>query len=48
VYLEDLASVDLDIAALKAGDARPHGAGDRLAVTVTAQSARSPRFARWR
>jgi FdhE protein len=48
VYLEDLASVDLDIAALEAGDARPHGAGHRLAVTVTAQSARSPRFARWR
>jgi FdhE protein len=42
VYLQDLASVDLDIAALDAGYRRPHGAGCRLAVTVTvtAQAAR--------
>ena len=45
VYLQDLASVDLDIAALDAGYTRPHGTGCRLAVTVTAQPARRRRFA---
>jgi FdhE protein len=45
VYLEDLASVDLDIAALDAGYTRPHGAGYPLAVTVTASAPRRGLFA---
>ncbi|HUE87817.1 MAG TPA: formate dehydrogenase accessory protein FdhE [Vicinamibacterales bacterium] len=45
VYLEDLASVDLDIAALDAGYRRPQGAGYPLAVTVTAHAARRRLFA---
>ena len=40
VYLEDLASVDLDIAAVTAGYARPHGAGYPLSVTVNAEARR--------
>lgn len=39
VMLEDLASVDLDIAALDQGYARPAGAGFPLQATVTATSA---------
>jgi FdhE protein len=38
VMLEDLASVDLDIAALDAGFSRPPGAGCALGVTVAARS----------
>ncbi len=48
VSLEDLASVDLDIAALDAGYTRPRGTAHRLAVTVTAPAVRSrQRFAWW-
>jgi FdhE protein len=35
VLLDDLASVELDVAALEQGYKRPHGAGYSLAVTVT-------------
>ena len=45
VYLEDLASVDLDIAALDAGYTRPHGTGYPLAVTVHAEARRRRLFA---
>lgn len=34
VFLDDLASVDLDIAALEQGYKRPQGTGYSLAVTV--------------
>lgn len=48
VYLEDLASADLDIAALDAGYTRPHGTGYRFTLTVTAPAVRSrQRFAWW-
>ena len=44
VYIDDLASVELDLAALDAGYRRPHGAGYPLAVTVHAQPARRRLF----
>ena len=47
VYLEDLTSVDLDIAALDAGYTRPHGTGYPLAVTVHAE-ARRRRLLAWK
>jgi FdhE protein len=47
VYLEDLGSVDLDIAALDAGYTRRHGAGYPLAVTVTGSAPR-PRLFAWK
>jgi FdhE protein len=40
VMIEDLASVDLDMAALEHGYARPNGTGHRLDVTVTEPSRR--------
>jgi FdhE protein len=46
VMLEDLASVDLDVAALEQGYTRPGGAGAALEVTVEATSA-SRRFFAW-
>jgi FdhE protein len=47
VMLEDLASVDLDVAALEQGYTRPQGAGYDLDITVTAANARRGFFA-WR
>jgi FdhE protein len=44
VYLEDLASVDLDIAALDAGYSRTHGAGYPLAITVQADATQRGRW----
>ena len=47
-YVEDLASVGLDVAALDAGYTRPRAAGYPLAVTVTAPAGRTrQRFAWW-
>jgi hypothetical protein len=43
--LEDLATVDLDIAALDQGYARPSGAGYALQATVTATPATRRLFA---
>jgi FdhE protein len=45
VMLEDLASVDLDVAAIGHGFARPPGPGLALGVTVTDKSARRSFFA---
>jgi FdhE protein len=47
VMLEDLASVDLDVAALEQGYTRPIGSGYSLEATVTAQNA-TRRFFSWR
>ena len=47
VMLEDLASVDLDIAALEQGHIRPPGSGYSLEVTVIAKSA-TRRFFAWK
>ncbi len=47
VMLEDLASVDLDIAALEQGYSRPPGAGYPLEVTVTDKGA-ARRFFAWK
>lgn len=46
VMVEDLASVDLDMAALECGYARPPGIGHRLGVTLTDTPARR-RFFGW-
>ena len=46
VMIDDLASVDLDMAALEQGYARPPGAGYRLRVVLTATPARR-RFLGW-
>ena len=46
VMLDDLASVDLDVAALEQGYARPSGAGYPLGVTVTDRSS-ARRFFTW-
>ena len=45
VMLEDLASVDLDVAAIEHGFARPLGPGFALGVTVTDKGARRGLFA---
>jgi FdhE protein len=47
VMLEDLASVDLDVAAVEHGFARPSGPGYALGVTVTDNGARR-RFFAWK
>jgi len=46
VMLEDLASVDLDVAAIEHGFARPSGPGHALGITVTDKGARRGFFAR--
>jgi FdhE protein len=46
VMLEDLASVDLDVAAIEQGFARPPGPGHALGITVTEKDARRGFFAR--
>jgi len=46
VMLEDLASVDLDVAAIEHGFARPPGPGLPLGITVTDKGARRGFFAR--
>jgi FdhE protein len=46
VMLEDLASVDLDVAAIEHGFARPPGPGFPLGITVTDKGARRGFFAR--
>lgn len=48
VILDDLASVDLDVAALRHGYARPQGGGYALAVTVVDKPAAGGRFFSWR
>jgi hypothetical protein len=45
VMLEDLASVDLDVAAIEHGFARPPGPGLALEITVTDKGARRGLFA---
>jgi hypothetical protein len=40
VALDDLASVQLDVAALEQGYTRPHGPGHPLGAAVTAEPAR--------
>jgi hypothetical protein len=45
--LEDLASVDLDVAAVENGFARPFGPGYALGVTVTDNGAKR-RFFAWK
>jgi FdhE protein len=45
VMLEDLASVDLDVAAIEYGFARPQGPGYALEITVTEKDARRGFFA---
>jgi hypothetical protein len=45
--LEDLASVDLDVAAVENGFARPSGQGYALGVTVTDNGAKR-RFFAWK
>lgn len=47
VMVEDLASVDLDVAALEHGYTRPSGAGYPLELTVTAKAA-TRRFLAWK
>jgi FdhE protein len=47
VMLEDLASVDLDVAAVENGFARPSGPGYALGVTVTDNGAKR-RFFAWK
>ena len=47
VMLEDLASVELDIAALEQGYARPEGAATAFDVEVEVQAASSSRFFVW-
>jgi hypothetical protein len=44
--IEDLASVDLDVAALEHGYARPAGVGQSLEITVTGSGA-TRRFFAW-
>jgi FdhE protein len=46
VMLEDLASVDLEVAAIEHGFARPQGPGLPLGITVTGKGARRGFFAR--
>jgi FdhE protein len=46
VMLEDLASVDLDVAAIEHGFARSPGPGHALAITVTEKDTRRGFFAR--
>jgi FdhE protein len=46
VMIEDLATVDLDVAALEAGYTRPLGAGRPLGITVTDKGA-TRRISRW-
>ncbi|HEY2986324.1 MAG TPA: formate dehydrogenase accessory protein FdhE [Candidatus Binatia bacterium] len=48
VMLDDLASVDLDVAALESGYRRPQGAGYALDVTLVDKAAPSGRLFPWR
>jgi FdhE protein len=48
VILDDLANVDLDMAALEQGYKRPPGAGYTLDVAVVEKAAASDRFFSWR
>jgi FdhE protein len=48
VMVDDLASVDLDIAALEQGYRRPAGAGYALDITIVQKPSRSGRILFWR